>query len=235
MNLLGIRGHVTDEVIGRFPDLSASATKVDDWTRRAYARIWNAYQWPWRVAPEQSLAIVAGTRAYSYPADYHETWGLFDEDGNPLRFLLPRDFLGLYVPDHGQGEPAHYTLLAGQLYVGPTPASSATFKWQYLKRLQHYHLGSAVTTGNMSDDTDVPIMGWDVNHDDFHHVLIDGTLRIGMKRMQAPAAHWQPVEQDFNEGILEMVAAFGDAERGETGRLGTRVWGDPVVRDSSWL
>lgn len=226
MDLTAFRNSLTAETVGRFPDITASQWAIDDWINRAYARVWNAYYWPWRVAPEQSLSVVAGTRDYALPANYQETWGLYDEDGNRLRFMLPREFLSTFVPGHGAGEPTHFTLMGGRLYLGPTPASSATFKWQIVKRLSHFHLGATETVGRMADATDVPIMGWDANHDDFHPILVDGALAIGMKRMQAPAAHWQPVELSFNEGLLEMVAAFGQSERGEADFAGRRVWGE---------
>lgn len=219
-----LKQECTTAPTGRF-DSATQDSFIGRLVNRWNARAWNATVWPWRVSPEQNLSVVSGTRAYAYPSDYQETWALYDELGNRLSFLPPRDFLLAYPPGSTNGRPAHYTLAGGNVLLAPTPSVTATFKWSYVKRLSHFHLGSAVTVGAMSDATDVPILGLAAAHDDYHYMLVLGANAMGLKLMQAPQSQWLPPQQEAESMLAEMVAAFGGLERGETDVLGTRVWG----------
>jgi hypothetical protein len=227
-----LKTECTTAPTGRF-DSGTQDTNVGRWVNRVYSRWWNAYAWPWRVAADQSLSITAGTRAYVVPADYGEPWGLYDQNGAVLMFLPPRDFLALYSGTAAvtRGQPAHYTLMGGSVYFGPTPDATTTYKWQYLKRLSHFNTGTfTVTTGPMGDAGDVPIMGWSTTHDDYHYALVVGAQALGLKLSNAPTSQWQGLEQGFNDMLNEAVQAYGRAEKGEVGGFGTRVWGDGYGR-----
>lgn len=226
MTFQEIRQSCTTAPTGRF-NATTQDTEVGRWVNRAYARWWNATLWPWRVAPDQSLAVAAGTRAYAIPSDYGESWGLYDQNGAALTWLPPRDFLALYSGTAAttRGQPLHYTLMAGQAYLGPTPDTTTTFKWQYAKRLQRFVAGVA-TTGAMSANTDVPIMGWSTTHDDYHYALVPGAQALGLRLSNAPVSQWQQLQEEFDRSLQEAVQAYGRAEKGEIGGMGTRVWGD---------
>jgi hypothetical protein len=230
-----LKQECTTAPTGRF-NSSTQDVVVGRWINRVYARWWNAYVWPWRVAPDQSLAITSGTRAYVVPADYGETWGLFDQYGDPLTYLPPRDFLAYYSGTAATqpGQPVHYTLMGGSVYFGPTPNVTTTFKWQYLKRCSHFNTGTlTVTTGFMSDNGDIPIMGWASTHEDYHYALVPGAQALGLSLSNAPPSQWKQLKDTYDEMLAEAVQAYGRAEKGEVGGMGSRVWGDAYAGGGS--
>lgn len=219
---------------GRF-DSATQDTEVGRWVNNRHAKWWNAAPWPWRVAPDNTLAVVAGTRAYVVPVDYGETWGLFDQYGAALTYLSPVDFLALYSGVVPTGQPIHYALMGGSLYLGPTSSVTASFKWQYMKRVQHFQDTTlVVTTGAMSDPGDIPIMGFSPTHDDYHYALVAGAQSLGLQLSNAPASQWQPLEAMWNDMLTEAVSKIGRAEQGEVFGMGTRVWGDEYALGHAW-
>jgi hypothetical protein len=101
-----------------------------------------------------------------------------------------------------------------QFRVGPTPAANATFTVQGwtlpIKR-------TAATTwalGTMSSDTDIP--WWP---DDFHHFLVPGVIAWGQR--QYSGLGWEPLEQDFQQGLERLKKELIPAGRSELDQ-----WGD---------
>lgn len=211
-------------------------TPVYRWINRAYSRVWHAAPWPWRLAPNQTLAVVGGTQAVAIPADFGQPVGLFDQLGVPMTFRPALDFMQRYNdPAVARGAPVDYTVMGATLYLGPTPISSQSFKFTYLKRLQRYVTGVA-TTGPLTGGADIPILGYSPAHDDWHWLLLVGGNAIGMKLTQAPQEHYSPLDMEFAAGLEDMIADLGQVEKQEAERsYGQQVWGSEYADKETFL
>jgi hypothetical protein len=190
----------------RFSRDANKITQIKRWVNAAELELWNKADWVFKRVPAASLAIVAGNRLPAMPADYGKTRSLIDNNGEPLNYMDPQEFDDAYAADTSSGPPSDFTVVNRQIYVGPTPSASVTFKHGYRRRYAHLDNASAVVAGVMSVDTDKPI--WDIEH---HFVLVPLAIVIGARMENDPAPQ---VYKDAADELIEAMRSdlFGGVE-----------------------
>lgn len=149
-------------------------SNVKRWVNLAEMELWNAADWVFKRVAASSLPIVAGSRTPVMPTDFGKTRVLVDNNGDELKYLDPQDWERAYAADTSTGPPHEFTVINRQIFVGPTPSASATFKHGYRRRYAHLNAASAVVAGTMALGDDVPL--WDV---EFHYVLVPWAMLLG--------------------------------------------------------
>jgi hypothetical protein len=165
-----------DEVISLRFDESRRAS-VKNWINLSYAAIWAMHDWHFKHVKGVNLSVTAGDNTPTMPSDFAKAEGLYDANGNRIGFLDEATFNDSYLdPTISRGTVGEYSVIDRELWLGPTPASTATFTLSYERRLAHIDGSSGlIAAGVMVNDSDSPI--WDAEYD---YVLVyDAALRGG--------------------------------------------------------
>lgn len=212
---------------GRF-DVSQD-TVMKDWVAAAYSAIWTETDWQFKSVQDATLAITAGTGAPTMPTDFGDEPEIWDQYGDPLKFMNATDFNDRYRSDiiNGRtGQPEAFKVVNRVLTLGPTPNLTTSFALNYDRRVCTYQSdGTTVRIDGFASasaaDTDIPF--WGAPH---HMVIVFKTIEIG-----------QGLESD--NGAI-MVSELGldafDAMKKELAQIEAppRQWGSVRVGGSRW-
>lgn len=152
------------------------------WIQARHAWLWDLEEWTFRFTTG-NVVFTAGSQVVSLGAitDFRAVEALYDAQGNPLRGYKDfRAFLDRYNVNEnlGSGRPEAYTVLGGQLLVGPNgDGSSGLLAFERAKP-------ALVNDGDL---TGLP-EGYDV-------ALVHGGKAEGFKLSNIPL--WQGFDEDF--------------------------------------
>lgn len=138
--------------------------RISGWINQAYMQLVNDAPGPW-LQTSSAVSYSAGTAQGSLPANC-TTVKTVRLDNQKLGRLSFEDYLDL-VNDQGDGQPAHYALWGGSLYLVPTPDSALqvqVFHWREPEPL--------------SGNSDVPLIP-----QRFHHLIVLGAVVRGFREL----------------------------------------------------
>lgn len=207
--------NIQDEVIALRFDTSLLSS-VKQWINMSYAKIWAEADWVFKHVNAASFSVVGGNNSPTMPADFGEIEGLYDNFGTRIEYLAPDVWRDFYsdptIPSSATS--VAYTVVNGQVLLGPTPGSSATYKLAYERRVSYLATGVTLTQGAMSGDTDVPL--WPA---EYHYALVLDACLIGGNLMDDLGAPAIQAERDA------LLAAMKDDLTSETSNEPGTQWG----------
>lgn len=167
-----------------------------EWVRNRQAAVWGAA--PWTFKQKQGSIVFTGNQqiAAGAPTDVQSVYAVYDSNGYPLvGYRDIRKFFDVYntIANPTGGSPEAYTVVDGQIYVGPSgDGSTGLIVYQAEKPA-------------MSADTDVSGLP-----DGFDLALVYGAKATGytLTNMQALAAEF---EQMFTAQIEALMGDYLDA------------------------
>jgi len=173
----------------------ALSTSINRWINTRYGMVWADSEWPFKKVRRESWAVTGA--APQMPPAYWKTTRLERQDGEKMLYLAPDDFDDSYPIGTPIGNlPEAYTVIAGQLYIGPT-AGAQTMYHSYERRPCHYDATDTIIPGLLSVDTDYPL--WPP---EFHYVLVVGAMATGLKVQNDIT--WDSLEQEFGTILTSM-------------------------------
>lgn len=183
--------------------------------RRADAKIWVAFRhaWVWDAKPwtfkfkTAAITFTNGAQAVAAadaPTDIHAVLAVYNAHGDPLRGVRDlRRFFDVHntLADTGSGTPEAYTVVNGQLFVGPKGDGSAGLI-VYEK--------SKPSLVNDGDVTGLP--------DGYDLALVHGGKAEGFKLTNIPLA--DQFDADFTAAINALENNWLDSVREQGGQMG---------------
>lgn len=137
-----------DLVLKKFS--SSKRPEAKQWLNYRLQLLWSLEEWTFRT-DDPTVTVTAGSKQVTgVPADLGEVLALLDEDGAPLRYREPAEFWRRHNDAaESSGEPEDYTVIGGELFVGPAPdTGSSAWRLVHERRLGKYvstTLNGAVT------------------------------------------------------------------------------------------
>jgi hypothetical protein len=186
-------------VLERFSDANARPN-AKRWINLFGAALYHLESWTFRLATDDVTTAVASIDVTGEVADIDEVIGVWSHVGDRLRPLSPGTFYENYQPGVAVGEsgtPEAYTVLDGQLQVGPAASEVATYRLLYMRRWTE-----------LVEDTDVPDFPAG-----FHWMLAAGAMAVGQAHSQDPMAALldpvvsngvQALRQDYLSDVREV-------------------------------
>lgn len=181
---------------------------AEDWVGARYWWLWSLKPWTFKQASADVQATAGNSLLGNVPSDLRAVRGLFTNQGRRLRWLEPADFDSRYydADDPVQGDPCHFTVWAGQIIVGPTPVTTATYRMLYELEWQP-----------LADDDAVPLLP-----EGSHMGLVFGGAATGLKLQNDPT--WQAFDEDFQAALTVLESQYLVDARGDSGAYGKAVW-----------
>ena len=188
---------------------------VKSWLNTRYAAIWSMEDWYFKHVTGVPFTVTAGDDGPTMFSDFAAVEGLFDNNGDPLRWLPQRIFEEVYLGDTSSSTPREYTIVDRQIILGPTPSATTTFYISYRRRLSHVDGPSGLNAaGIMVNDSDQPI--WGAEYD---YLLVLEAAILGCELLEFPAAELS----SQRDGMLQ--ALLGDALHSQQS-AGVEIWGE---------
>ena len=210
-----------DAVLGRRFPAASQRPNAKRWLATAYADVWGAADWRFKRVSLSPLDVTSGEQTVPVPVDYEETLSLFDQYGDELTRMAEEDFERTFAADFANsivGAPWAYTVVDGNLILGPRPNVTTTFSHSYKRRLSHLASDQqTVQAGFMDADIDYPL--WR----DHHSVLIPRAVSIGLQELNDTT--WQQPQQEYERQLARMQAQHGQKRVGDGARAGVSQWG----------
>jgi hypothetical protein len=126
-------GDLLDEILLDRFELSHRPRALKALNNR-YAHLWAIEDWTWKYA-HIPVTVTAGSQTASgLPADFGVPYYLWDENASPLSYVQIDQFTFVYSTGT-VGSPAAWTVVNGQILLGPTPNRDASFSTYYRKHL----------------------------------------------------------------------------------------------------
>lgn len=213
MNFLAIR----NEIELKF-DVSIDAS-VKKWVNLFEAELWEAADWQFKRVPPVGFDVTAGVSKQTPKtntvtiADFEDIIALYDNTGEKLTGLSPRQFDEQYMSSIVQGvssTPEAYKVESDGIYIGPIPSSGGQSwgRMSYWRKLSSLTSLGAVQVGPMTADTDTPI--FDASH---HMIYVWGGMRIGM-RLESDLTYIG-IDDLYQEAFGALSEAFDESTAGE--------------------
>jgi hypothetical protein len=216
------RGALVTAILGRRFPAASQTTNALRWLGTAYSDVWHASDWTFKRVSLSNLSVVAGTRTPTMPTDYGESLLLVDQYGDELERMPQEQFEATFASDFAlnvRGAPWAFTVVSGQLILGPIPSTTATFLHSYQRRVSHLQSDQAtVQAGFMDADADYPL--WS----DHHGVLIPRAVAIGLQELNDPT--WQEPQQEYERQLSRMEEDHGQKKVAGGYRAGSGHWGE---------
>lgn len=171
--------------------------EAKNWVQARHAWVWDAEEWTFRYATSPVVFTANSQVVGSLPADFRAGVALYDTQGVPLRPVRDyREFFGGYNANLnlGSGRPEAWTVMAGQLLVGPNGDGSTG--------LLIYERSKPALV-NDGDLTGLP--------DGYDLMLVHGGKAEGFKLTNVPL--WQGFDDDFNASVNAMRRNYLNAVR----------------------
>jgi hypothetical protein len=155
---------IFNEVINtRFNGANVNSAKL--WVNLRYGMVWGDRDWTFATG-HASASVAIGSNAVSLPTDFGRVNAFLRSDGTPLVYLTPIDFdTTFYNVAVSTGTPDYYTVVNGQILVGPTSNVADTgYDLIYRKKFV-----------KLVNDSDVPAIP-----EETHYMLVHGALATGL-------------------------------------------------------
>jgi hypothetical protein len=210
--------NMQDEIIDlRFNE--TNRTRVKRWLNATEAKVWSAFEWPFKFVEAASLPIGSGDYTPDMtmlPGFFRVARGGFQDDlGNVLRYMAPDDFDENYrgTMNVESGRPRDFTVRNAQIYLGPTPDADYTYTISYERDLVHFNTNGDLIGGEMTADSDYPVWG-----SSFHYLLVPGAMELGLVMVNDPTA--MAVGAEFGAELLRMADHYLPPDIPETQQYG---------------
>lgn len=191
LTLSDMRGELIQQRFG-----AGLQTSIDRWLNARYASVWSDQEWPFKRIHREQWDITGAMP--QMPVAWAATTRLETSDGIELQFLLPDDFDDWYPVGAPIGsKPESYTVIGGQLIIGPTAGAQTLFH-SYEIRVVHYNASDVKVPGVLLLDTDYPF--WP---EEYHYMLVVGATATGLKLQNDPT--WDALEQEFTVHLEAMA------------------------------
>lgn len=168
---------------------------IQTWINARYWWLWSLEDWPFRYATDTITVTAGGQSVTSLPDDFGKALAVIATDDSlnagRLSYKTPGAFFEDWYLNDESGVPSFYTIVDGDLFVGPTPDSTAAdYKLVYLREFTM-----------LAADDDEPALPAGA-----HLALVFGGSATGLKLQNDPT--WQAFEQDFNSAIQVLRAGY---------------------------
>ena len=195
----------------------AQRGSVKRWLNQRYAWVWAQATWPFKLEAPSALTLAAGswTAPFATATDVLRPLNVYNDNGDPLRYLTPPEFQRLYEDTTGTGRPEDYTVINGAIFLGPLTDSDYTFTASYERMVSKLNSVGVMQPGLLSADDDYPV--YDAG---FHYMLVMGAIATGLKMVNDPT--WEAIEDEYRAMVLVMQQELLPADRGETIQFGSR-------------
>lgn len=194
-----------------FGSASTDTTQQNNWLAMAEAWVWNAAgrvgrRWSFARVTDQSLTVAASDSSPTMPTAFSRALAIYDHNGAPLTEMSPIRFDELFresIADSQTEDPPYaFMQVDRQVYLGPTPGASRTFKLDYERYLCHRADGSTITAGAMNSDNDTPV--FPAEH---HMIVVYHAAMVGHALSSNPmAVTMQTLRDDALSPMLEDLA-----------------------------
>ena len=179
---------------------SETTDQCNNYITAAIRRIARMGQWPdLHETDSATLAFTAGDKSKAMPADF-EPRGLdrlYVANDRTLEPMAPDTLRGYQeLAGAATGDPTHYAILGGNLYVYPIPAATVTVK------LDHWAIPAAI-----SDETATLVLG-----DEFREAVILATMVAYLNGTEGLGTHPKVAESDA-KFYAEMATLTGADDR----------------------
>lgn len=210
MNFKAIQDAVLSD---RFQETQRGDCK--NWINHRYAWLWGLEDWTFKSATAV-VTVTAGSQAVTtLPTDISTVVALYRSNGDRLKYLMPVKFFELFydTTNATTGTPYCFTIVNGQLFVGPTSnETAADYKLLYMREV--------TLLVNDGDTPGLPA--------GFHFALVHGGASEGLKLQNDFT--WQFFEQDFQASIQAMSRAYLSDQDGDYQQYGA----DPLDGPQNW-
>lgn len=136
-------------ITARFRD--GQRAEVKRWINLRYIRCWGYADWPFKIAPAESLAVTAGANTPVIPETFSRVISLWDDQGSKLTELTPDEWDRIYLVNTSSSRPGDFKVQDRRIYLGPTPDQSYTFKLSYMRGICKIVKGKALSGFNTDD------------------------------------------------------------------------------------
>jgi hypothetical protein len=174
-----------------------------EWVKARHAWLWGAQPWTFKNA-SAAITFAANQQVAAAPADLHAVFSVYDAHGDPVAGIRDiRKFFDIYntLSGGGSGPPEAYTVVNGQVLVGPQgDGSTGQIVYQKAK--------PALVAD--ADPTGLP--------DGFDLALVFGAKATGYKLTNVPLA--EDLEADFAAAVTAMENDWLDAVFETGGQVG---------------
>lgn len=174
-----------------------------EWVKLRHAMLWGAQPWTFKNAIDV-VTFTAGSQVAAAPADLHAVFAVYGSQGDPLVGIRDiRKFFDRYntLSGLGSGPPEAYTVMAGQVLVGPKGDGSAG---------QIAYQRNKPDLVNDTDPTGLP--------DGFDLALVHGARAEGYKLTNVPLAADE--DADYEAAITAMANDWLDEVLATGGQVG---------------
>lgn len=126
-------GDILDNVLlDRFPASVRARARLS--VNNRLMHLWNMESWTFKYATANPTTSTTSAALDGMPSDFGTVEDLWNENGDRLPDITPREYYDLYLTG-GPGTPEAYTVINGQVLIGPAPVSAVTWTMFYEKRL----------------------------------------------------------------------------------------------------
>jgi hypothetical protein len=127
-------GQILDDVLGNPDRFEAEMRgRAGRSVNIRYAHLWGLEDWTFRFAYTDLTA--SGNVLSPTALDFGTPLYLWDPEGNQLLYLDTEEFAVNYPPGSSPGSAAAWTVIAGEILLGPTPVSGGSYRCYYRRRL----------------------------------------------------------------------------------------------------
>lgn len=175
-----------------------------NWIVARHAWLWDLEQWTFKFTTANVVFTAGSQLVGSVPADFHIAIALYDSTGNPVPAIKDfREFFDRYNANlqNGSGVPEAFTVVGGQLFVGPAGDGSAG--------LLVYEKAKPALVAD-GDPSGLP--------DGYDLALVHGGKAEGFKLANIPL--WQGFDDDFNAHANAMRRNWLTGIRGQAPQFG---------------
>lgn len=164
---------------------------IMDWLNYRYAWLWDAAEWTFKRAKTTVTVTANSSTVSNLPADLGTVRKLRLSDGTRINYMDPDDFDDLYFGQTATDKPQYFTIVDGDLSVGPISSVTDTGCGLFYDK--------SITL--MAADSDTPAFPAEM-----HFALVHGASAEGLKLQNDFT--WQAFEQDWSAAIQTMKAKF---------------------------
>jgi hypothetical protein len=154
-----------DEILAlRFTGDESRRASAKSWINLSYTTIWDHDDWTFKHVHGSSLSVTTGDTTPTMPSDFGNAEALYDANQDQMVYLDPIDWRDAFENTAATGPVDAYTVIDGQIYVGPVPSAGQTLTLDYTRRVAHIDGATGlVAAGLMVNDSDQPV--WNAEFD----------------------------------------------------------------------
>jgi hypothetical protein len=205
-----------NNVYSRFD--SSQATNIGYWINDAYARVWAAADWPWKLTDANSVILTPSTRNTNVWASGSmvnlRIAFITDDNNDPVTYVTPGQYFRQYgasptsTAQESTGHPSVWTWLDGQILWGPIPDSAYVYYVVYERNIFVRDNAGNIINGPWDGATYSVTPAW---NEPFHYLLVMGAMATGLllendsttgQMEQAFQSRLEAMKLHYTQGVL---------------------------------